>query len=141
MKLEEAIKIAIENGWKPFAGYLRKKFEMEDDCAIFYDKVNVRRYYFSDMVLDPLFWQALGKGLGWEPWRLYRNGMATSKDYPEHEKHRWVKENSEKIGVFDINSPVMSWQRVWIAEWHRFIDHLAEGKDIQNFFTNLTDNK
>lgn len=25
----------------------------------------------------------------------------------------------------------------WFSEWHRFIDHLAEGKDVNEFFTNL----
>jgi hypothetical protein len=25
----------------------------------------------------------------------------------------------------------------WAEEWHSFIDHLAEGKDIELYFTNL----
>ena len=25
----------------------------------------------------------------------------------------------------------------WISAWHNFIDHLAEGKDIDSFFNNL----
>lgn len=26
---------------------------------------------------------------------------------------------------------------VWLEEWHRFIDHLAKGKDAESFFSNL----
>lgn len=25
----------------------------------------------------------------------------------------------------------------WLPKWHRFIDHLAEGKDVESFFANL----
>ncbi len=109
--MEQAIKIAIENGWKPFTGYLRKKFELESDCAIFYDKVNVRRFYFSDMVLDPLFWQALGKGLGWE-----ETNNCWGCGYDEGATERTPG---------------------WKIKMHRFIDHLVEGKGIESFFTEL----
>lgn len=47
-------------------------------------------------LIDPLFWQSLGKAMGWSPM------------YGE-----------------------------WKTKWHRFIDHLAEGKDINSFFENL----
>jgi hypothetical protein len=26
----------------------------------------------------------------------------------------------------------------WLYQWHRFIDHLAEGKDAESFFESLT---
>ena len=29
------------------------------------------------------------------------------------------------------------WQALATARWHRFIDHLAEGKDAESFFENL----
>lgn len=53
--------------------------------------------------LDPLFWQALGKAMGWKEWERESEDM----------RHQWR-----------IN-------------WHRFIDHLAEGKDAESFFNEL----
>jgi hypothetical protein len=54
------------------------------------------------MVLDPLFWQSLGKDQGW----------ADSDKYDDYQKH-------------------------WLYFWHRFTDHLAEGKDAESFFQEL----
>lgn len=96
--MEQAIKIAIENGYK------LKQYGFDClDC----DKVIITELPFT-VTLDPLFWQALGKGLGW-------------KEYP----HTNIVSGESKI------------LRRWLEEWHRFIDHLAEGKDIESFFTNL----
>jgi hypothetical protein len=30
-----------------------------------------------------------------------------------------------------------SGRKEWVYKWHRFIDHLAEGKDIESFFDGL----
>ena len=31
-----------------------------------------------------------------------------------------------------------SWQAgAWLFHWHRFIDHIAFGKDVESFFYNL----
>jgi hypothetical protein len=27
--------------------------------------------------------------------------------------------------------------KIWIDHWHRFIDHLAEGKDAESFFASI----
>lgn len=55
---------------------------------------------------DPLFWQSLGKAMGWR------------EEYPKA---------GVRIGTF------IEWKQMW----HRFIDHLAEGKDAESFFENL----
>lgn len=31
----------------------------------------------------------------------------------------------------------MSKVKTWLTEWHRFIDHLADGKDTESFFATL----
>lgn len=62
---KEAIELAIQGGWKPRGEKIRKRFEVETDYAIFYDKVNVWRVPFEEIALDPSFWQALGKTKGW----------------------------------------------------------------------------
>jgi len=59
-------------------------------------------------IVRPEFWQALGKGLGW-------TGVA----------------------AYYMNDPKRTPKELWLFEWHRFIDHLAEGKDIESFFTSL----
>lgn len=61
------------------------------------------------LLLDPLFWQSLGKALGWKGYNFCEwNNCVLIQRIPQ-------------------------WQR----EWHRFIDHLAEGKDIESFFKQL----
>lgn len=87
--MEKAIKKAIEGGW--------------DDSrykAFFSEGV---RMWHESAFLDPLFWQALGKSMGWQT---------------ENKTHF-----PQGIG--------------WQYYWHRFIDHLAEGKDADSFFANL----
>lgn len=61
-------------------------------------------------VLKPEFWQALGKALGWE----------------ERINLQWSNKNLP-IGM-DTH---------WLYQWHRFIDHLAEGKSADIFFNEL----
>lgn len=58
------------------------------------------------ILLDPLFWQALGKAMGWGMKGLYEGEKGQVMEY-------------------------------WIAVWHTFIDHLAEGKSADEFFTEL----
>lgn len=71
---------------------------------------NKNDIYEGNFLNDYLFWQSLGKGLGLNP---------TSG------------QNITSIGTLDI------YEAGWIEVWHQFIDHLAEGKDINSFFNNL----
>ena len=84
--MEQAIKKAIEGGWKPTFNSLPHLHTNRD---------------WQHITSDVLFWQALGKSLGWKI-DLYENG--------EFE---------------------------WVHFWHRFIDHLAEGKTPDTFFEEL----
>lgn len=84
--IKKALDLASKNGWS-----------VSDWKAGFYSPL-----------LDPLFWQALGKAMGWK------------------EEMWWVNNYIE----------------AWKYHWHRFIDHLAEGKDADSFFQDLlSDNK
>src|ERR1044072_5183491 len=61
----------------------------------------------ADVFIDPAFWKALGKKRGW----------TTDNDFKY-----WQKS-------------VVEWEeKYWKKFWHRFIDHLAEGKDAESFF-------
>jgi len=69
------------------------------------------------IVLDPSFWQCLGKALGWSKscWHLAEDGHVPFR-HPAA-----------------CGNGMHSWQ----LHWHRFIDHLAEGKDAESFFAEL----
>lgn len=85
--IEQAIKDAVEKGqYRPTENWFR---------GVLIEN--------NGFLLDPSFWQALGKARGWEKWFMpYKYGMTE-----------------------------------WQGNWHRFIDHLAEGGDSETFFKNL----
>ena len=69
-------------------------------------------YWSGDSIfLDRTFWQALGKARGWGK-KTLSNGMVA---------------NVGRDGYINV----------WQSYWHDFIDHLAEGKDAESFFTEL----
>lgn len=109
---EKAIKKAIDGGYqggKNFASYRSSHGYHRIiicDEGILPKKV----LELSDILLDPTFWQALGKAEGWgnisldgAVWKSGRDGY--------------------------IN--------VWQSYWHDFIDHLASGKSADAFFEEL----
>lgn len=65
------------------------------------------------LFLDPLFWQALGKAIGWSEYAVC---IACERDDCDHVDGYKVK---------------------WLVTWHRFIDHLASGGDADSFFNEL----
>ncbi len=69
--------------------------------------------------LDPQFWQSLGKAMGWE--RITRR--RASSENPEFLGKRLTYFQDEIDG--------------WLYHWHKFIDHLAEGKAIEDYFSKL----
>lgn len=93
MTIQQAIEKAIEGGYKGNKEFLLKLPE----------------YAKSQIWLDPLFWQSLGKAMGW-------NG-----DGPF--------ESTFEILVND--------KPKWNHEWHRFINTLSEGKSADDFFKEL----
>jgi hypothetical protein len=67
----------------------------------------------NSFLLNPAFWQCLGKALGWDSvgakcWFCEMHGSARYSGKPE-----------------------------WLYHWHRFIDHLADGKTAEEFFASL----
>lgn len=108
---EELIKIAIENGWWKIEDITDKRIEVDEnnDGRIYrhfrtHNESDMFSRNKSDVLLDPLFWSALGKGLGW-------------KDYDRSYNQ------ADQLEV----------ERVYLKHWHRFIDHLAEGGSIEDY--------
>lgn len=65
-------------------------------------------------LIDPDFWSALGKARAWNE---------GNKGWLEEKQYR-------------IRGKVVQ-RRPWKKYWHRFVDHLAEGKDAESFFKEI----
>lgn len=63
------------------------------------------------LLLKPVFWKAFGKGMGWEA-----------------AQNKRIDEGERATGYHIIEPPD------WKTKWHYFIDCLANGKDIEEFF-------
>lgn len=104
--ITKAIKLAKKSGYNPtFTN------DIDPEIAI---------YGYNTFLVDPSFWESLGKGLGWQGFRKSA-GDST-----------WALYDSKSDGVFDT-----SWMPEYKYKWHKFIDHLAENKDPQLFFKEL----
>lgn len=87
----------------------------------------------SDILLDPLFWQCLGKAEGWTGEKIRMcNGCGVALKWNEKEDM-----NGQHGGKKGCGSDIQEYEGQWLIEMHRFIDHLAEGKSIDEFFNNL----
>ncbi len=108
MHIEQAIKDAAA------AGYAERKDSMETGTA-----------WRNRFLLDPAFWQALGKARGWErrtPVCIFDGDMSQFTGFDE---------KCPSCGR-ELTHPL-----TWKYQWHCFIDHLAEGKDAESFFAEL----
>ena len=94
MEIKEAIKIAVENGYK-----LPDMIESERGTLVF------GLPWWTYSVLDKDFWVALSKGLNWQGTTYFQMGANFGIEIPD-----------------------------WLAYWHQFINHLSEGKSVQDFF-------
>jgi len=135
--MEQAIKKAIEGGWSVQQSYYTRQVaftklksvneyhtvveldfttQVEDEIGRLKDVPVTETYQTPKIFLDPLFWQCLGKALGWSDLPFWRYGET-------------CKKCGENLGGIRY----VQWQYIW----HSFIDHLAEGGNIDGFFKNL----
>jgi len=128
MIIFQAIKKAIEGGYGSeedlgFGGWY--EYDKEDELLV--DDFNIiikekipifasNKYKISkteirleEIWLNPQFWQCLGKAMGW-------GGLNRNNDW----------------------ATAMTLIDEWEWQWHKFINHLASGKDIASFFKDLT---
>jgi len=82
-----------------------------------YEPVNTSPYkwkmLYHRFLLDPEFWKCLGKAMGW-------------KDVDTHSQN-----DPDGWGRFVTHF------KPWLVKWHSFIDHLANGGSIEDFFKSL----
>lgn len=110
--MEKAIKKAIEGGWKEGKQVKTVKYVTHDRINVCVGERSDPEEFLKpqEYLLDPDFWQYLGKAEGW-PQKLpqpYQTGNGN-----------WI----------DI-----TW---WEYKWHEFIRHLADGGNVDDFFNNL----
>lgn len=95
--LEQAIRDAVEKG----------DYEALKECLCCGKIEKFCRCGYESTLLDPAFWQALGKARGW----VYADDDGTP-----------LKKQPRPAYMF---------------YWHHLIDHLASGKSIEDFFIGL----
>jgi hypothetical protein len=121
VNLDEAFKIAIENGWTIFKGHKIDSVRFLDSGGKRLAEITEEHaegrlsssttFSYDEFFLDPLFWQSLGKGLGWD-------------------------ETVEiEIPDFPLAPALKATQ--WKVHWHHFIDALAEGRTPEEYFREL----
>lgn len=140
MTIEESLKKAIEGGWKadilsqPLAEWEYSKLtRIQGETSGVWFKWGVRNggalsslsveILTPEIFMDSSFWQSLGKALGW------KNRMVARKEYlvPLVKDEKLYQEVNHGLAPY----PEWHWQ------WKCFIDHLAEGKDAEQFFSEL----
>jgi hypothetical protein len=111
MKIEDAIEKAIEGGYNKTQ--LVGKAVIEKNVWGIEEKFG--RTWEEEktdaiFLLAPSFWQSFGEAMGWR-----ENEMLL----------QWANDN---VPIGDTH---------WLYQWHRFIDHLAEGNTAKSFFETL----
>jgi hypothetical protein len=125
--MKEAIQKAIEGDFV----FGHKKGDFTNDYLV---KMFVQQK--EKVLLSPLFWQALSKAEGW--------GKCSNPDHGFIGAMAGVKSTDiNRLGcpVCGHNPDKIIEPDAWKTEWHRFIDHLAEGKDPELFFKELLNTK
>lgn len=140
--MEQAIKKAIKGGWKPE----QLDFKRIDTAETAEESYRIS---YSKSLLDPLFWQSLGKAEGWGQ-RIYKTdtGEEWGKRICLHCGVDCNYQPQKESGCNHVHYPEACQECskkavTWKDYWHRFIDHIAEGKDVDSFFKALlpTNNK
>jgi hypothetical protein len=122
--MDKAIKLSIEGGWTIEGIFIKVSDEVFFEPGYINlkrvikgwkegERIKITQELINKALLDPLFWQALGKAKGW-----------SEKDF--------FLPDCEGCGM-----PQEQLNPWWRHVWHCFIDHLAEGKSAEEFFDNL----
>jgi len=118
MTINEAIISAVKEGYhvSSFVGIDMYYSGADTEWSVWTRRDNESSYMarVEESFLDPKFWRALGRALGWD---------------------RAVK----TLHVVDNGRPtiITSTGQSWLSHWHSFLDFLAEGKTPADFFAQL----
>ena len=126
-EIETTINDAIEGGWKnsflvtrPQDAYKAKlkiiMLRFEECEGGGWTSKHKENIPLSEALLDPKFWQAVGKTRGWAN--------------PESRSHH--------ITATDMETSMQTYNGVWMQNWTDFIQWLADGKAIEEALTEIT---
>lgn len=110
MTIGEAIQKAFKNGWRHNRIGEMKSMGQQGAKALLLS-------LGYEFLLDPLFWQALGKAMGWSKLVVVPYDVTSMAEKEWQIKFHTIPE--------------------WQYRWHRMIDHLANGGTIKSFFETL----
>ncbi len=119
MTIQQAIEKSIEGGWD-------NAWRDEENDHLFMDEMVDEVNVF---LLDPSFWQSLGKAMGWI--ELTCDGCNTNTTIKYRKEHDGKGDGDYHYGC----QGHFRW--TWLLHWHSLIDHLADGKDIESYFKEL----
>jgi hypothetical protein len=114
---KQAIEKAISGGWKPplFRDAENLQWRISEEVAgveFWVDEDEVYTVMFAEIALDPSFWQALGKALGWP------------------EKYEWAQTD-------DFGDCIELSEISWIYQADRFYHLILTGGDTEKFWAEL----
>jgi hypothetical protein len=119
MTIQEAVTKATEGGYhiKGSDGMETEYGGANSEYSVWTRKDNGSSFIVpvAETFLDPHFWLALGRGLGWE--QAVRTVHAVENGRP---------------------TVITRAGQHWLSHWHGFIDHLAAGKTPETFFDTLS---
>lgn len=140
MKISEAIEKAIEGGYQELfwdgckeCGGVGRDDNIDFVCTVckgtgngdlLLEEMSAQWERFTS---DPLFWQSLGKAMGWE--------VVAENGYNEEKLIRSYRGYSKGYGEKMWKSALK--KEAWNYQWHRFIDKLADGGTAEQFFEEL----
>jgi hypothetical protein len=120
MTIEQIIIKAQEGGYVKGNAYLQKDFIGE------WINVETKKV----LLLDPLFWQSLGKALNWTSVSICSNCGTGNNDQTSSLIKQCIYCGCEMSGLVRC-------QEEWRWQWHQLIENLANGKTPQSFFETL----
>ena len=117
---EKLIRAGVEGKWKPFGEY--DGFEWDGESAMFWKGDNCQWKDVSEALLDPDFWEAPGKTLGWSKRVCNHCGGSGSKC----------------CGALRVQITCMEG---WKYQMHAIIQSRIDGLSIEQFAKTLFVNK
>lgn len=130
LSIQEGIEKAIEGGYEPFLTVCAEDVSLSIVVGELVGEAKMGMPYrrnLSSIFLDPLFWQSLGKAMGWE--------VVAENGYNEEKLIRSYRGYSKGYGEKMWKSALK--KEAWNYQWHRFIDKLADGGTAEQFFEEL----